>query len=105
MARTLVAVNDQGRLTLPAAVRRQLGIGGGTQLEVSVQDHEIKLRPATVIPVEDRWAYTPEAIASLKHALADVKAGYVFQLTEDELLRGNYPKRAPRKADARRAKR
>ena len=71
MPRTLVAVNNQGRLTLPAAVRRQLGIGDGTQLEVTVQDHEITLRPATVITAEDRWAYAPEAIASLKRALAD----------------------------------
>lgn len=104
MSRTLVAVNHQGRLTLPAAVRRQLGISEGTQLEVSVQDHEVTLRPATVIPAEDRWAYTPEAIASLKRALSDVKAGYVFQLTEDELLKGKYPKRRPRKAAARRRK-
>jgi len=105
MPRTLVAVNNQGRLTLPAAVRRQLGIGDGTQLEVTVQDHEVTLRPATLITAEDRWAYAPEAIASLKRALADVKAGYVFQLTEGELLKGKYPKRAPRKAAARRAKR
>jgi len=47
----------------------------------------------------------PEAIASLKRALADVKAGRVFQLTEEELLRGEYPNLSPRKAVARRGKR
>lgn len=88
-----MAVNRQGRLTLPADVRRHFGIGEGTQLEVRVQDRSIELRPTAVVPEEDRWAYTPEALASLKRALADIKAGYVFELSEAELLRGQYPKR------------
>jgi AbrB family looped-hinge helix DNA binding protein len=96
MARTLVAVNRQGRLTLPAEVRRLLGIGEGSQLEVRVQDRSIELRPTAVVPEEDRWAYTPEALASLKRALSDIKAGYVFQLSEEELMRGKYPKRPGR---------
>jgi AbrB family looped-hinge helix DNA binding protein len=91
--RTFVAVNRQGRLTLPADVRRHLGIGEGSQLEVRVQDRSIELRPTAVVPEEDRWAYTPEALASLKRALSDIKAGYVFELSETDLLRGKYPKR------------
>jgi AbrB family looped-hinge helix DNA binding protein len=94
MPRTLVAVNRQGRLTLPADVRRRLGIGEGSQLEVRVQDRSIELRPTAVVPEEDRWAYTSEALASLKRALSDIKAGYVFELSETDLLRGKYPKRA-----------
>lgn len=61
-----------------------------------MQDRSIELRLTTVVPEEDRWAYTPEALASLKRALSDIKAGYVFELSEDELLRGKYPKRAGR---------
>ena len=96
MTRTLVAVNRQGRLTLPADVRRHLGIGEGSQLEVRVQDRSIELRPTAIVPEEDRWAYTPAALAALKHALADIKAGYVFELSEEQLLRGKYPKRSSR---------
>ncbi|TMC77458.1 MAG: AbrB/MazE/SpoVT family DNA-binding domain-containing protein [Chloroflexi bacterium] len=55
---------------LPAEIRRRLGIRTGSQLEVKVVDNAINLRPATVIPEEDRWAYTPEALASLRRALA-----------------------------------
>ena len=87
MARSIVAVNKQGRLTLPVDVRRKLGIGEGTQLEVNVEDSSVRLRPAFVIPAEDRWAYTPQALASLKRALADVKAGRIFEMTEAQLLR------------------
>jgi len=91
--RTLIAVNEQGRVTLPAEVRRRLGIRAGSQLEVKVEENAIRLRPAAVIREEDRWAYTPEAIASLKRGLADLKAGRVYRLTEEELLSGKLPRR------------
>lgn len=67
-----------------------------------MQDRSIELRPTAVVPEEDRWAYTPEALASLKRALADIKAGYVFELSEDDLLQGKYPKRPGRVASAAR---
>ena len=86
MPRTVVAMNDQGRITLPAQIRRALGLHEGSQLEVKVADDVIELRRSAVIPEEDRWAYTPEALASLKRALADIKAGRVFQMTEAQLL-------------------
>ena len=101
MARTIVAVNKQGRLTLPVDVRRELGIGEGSQLEVRVENRGVRLDPTYVIPDEDRWAYTPAAIASLKRALADVKAGRVFELSPRELETGKYPKRRRRAGRAR----
>lgn len=87
MARTLVAVNAQGRVTLPAAVRRKLHITDGSQLEVAVENDRIMLRPAQVIPAEDAWAYTPEHRAAVRRALEDVKAGRVFRLSWKELER------------------
>jgi len=103
MTRTVVAVDRQGRLTLPVDVRRRLGIGEGTQLEFKIESNTIRLRRASTIPGEDRWAYTPAAIASLRRALADVKAGRVFELSEQALVTGNYPRRRPRggRADSR----
>jgi hypothetical protein len=53
----------------------------------------VQLRRASVIPDEDRWAYTPAAIASLTRALADVKAGRVFELSPRDLETGKYPRR------------
>jgi len=97
MPRTLIAVNEQGRVTLPAEVRRRLGIRAGSQLEVKVEANGIRLRPATVIPEEDLWAYTRQAIASLKRGLADLKAGRVYQLTEAELLSGKLPRQPSRR--------
>src|SRR6266540_2707881 len=71
VARTTVAVNAQGRITLPADARRSLGLSDGTQLEVRVEDNEIRLRPARIVIAEDAWAYTAESLASIKRSLAD----------------------------------
>jgi AbrB family looped-hinge helix DNA binding protein len=97
MARTLIAVNRQGRVTLPADVRRRLGIGEGSQLEVSVEDDAVRLRRAEVISGEDRWAYRPAAVASLKRALADIRAGRVYELGPRDLESGRYPRRRRRR--------
>jgi AbrB family looped-hinge helix DNA binding protein len=88
MGRTTVAVNAQGRVTLPAAARRSLGLTDGAQLEVRVEDNEIRLRPARVVIAEDAWAYTPESLASIKRSLADIAAGRIVAMTTDDLERG-----------------
>jgi len=94
MARTLVAVNAQGRVTLPAEIRKKLRLTGGSQLEVAVESGRITLRPAQVIPAEDAWAYTPENLAGIRRALEDIRAGRVYSgLTEDDLLKGRFPRR------------
>ena len=98
MARTLVGINAQGRLTLPAAVRRKLGLGDGARLEVEVEDGSVRLRPAFVVPAEDAWAYTPENIAGIKRALQDIREGRVYRLSEEDLLAGRFPRHRPRKA-------
>lgn len=90
-------MNAQGRVTLPADVRRRLGIGEGSQLEVRVEDDAVQLRPAEVISGEDRWAYTSAAVASLKRALADIRAGRVYELGPRDLETGKYPRRRRRR--------
>lgn len=104
MARTLVAVNAQGRLTLPADVRRRLRLREGSQLEVAVEDDRITLRPAQVIPAEDAWAYTPESLAGIRRALEDVRAGRVYTVTEEDLLKGRSPRRERPRAPRRRSR-
>ena len=95
MARSTVALNAQGRITLPAETRRRLGLADGAQLELRVEDNEIRLRPARLVVAEDAWAYTPESLASIKRSLADIAAGRVFTLTTDELERGAPRRRRP----------
>lgn len=41
---TLTKVSDGGKLNLPAALRRQLGIEPGTQVLLRVEDGELRVR-------------------------------------------------------------
>jgi len=104
VTRTLVAVNAQGRVTLPADVRRKLRIGEGSQLEVAVENDRITLRPAQVIPAEDAWAYTAESLASIRRGLEDIRARRVYSgLTEEDFLKGRFPRRKRASAPRRRS--
>lgn len=85
MSRTVVAMNKQGRVTLPVSARRTLGLTDGSRLEVAVDGSSITLRPAKVVLAEDAWAYTPENLAGIRRALDDVKAGRVYRLSWQDL--------------------
>lgn len=75
-----------GRLTVPAAARKELGIEGEIQFEVDVEsDGSLVLRPAVVLPREDAWAYTAEHRGLLERAHADSSGGRVRELTERDL--------------------
>ena len=98
MARTIVAVNAQGRVTLPAAIRRELRLGEGSQLEVGLKAGQITLRPAQIVAAEDAWAYSAENLEGVRRALDDLRAGRVYRdLSEDDLLKGRFPPRKPRR--------
>lgn len=78
-----------GRLTLPAEVRRELGLGDETEFEVEVDREQdaLILRPAIVLRREDAWAYTPEHRELLARAHADSREGRVREMTEEELAK------------------
>jgi antitoxin PrlF len=83
--KTTITVNSQGRMTIPAEIRRELGIHGESTVIVEAEDGRLIVRPAFVIPAEDAWAYTPEHIARVREAEAQAAAGLSFRITEDEL--------------------
>ncbi len=53
-------VSSRGQITLPASVRKRLGIGAGDILILEDLNGEIILRPAAVLEIEH---YTDEQIA------------------------------------------
>ncbi len=76
-----VTVDAQGRITLPANTRSELHIETDDTLEVEARDGGIFLRPATVIPPEDAWAYTPEHRAQVREAQTQT----AFAISPDEM--------------------
>lgn len=83
----VVTMTADGRVTIPAAARRVLGVEGETQFEVDVESEAIVLRPAVVMTREDAWAYTPEHRRLLAKAHRDSREGRVRALTERQLAR------------------
>ena len=84
MSQMLVKVGSDGRMTLPAAVRRALALNDGeARLSIDVTDGAAVLRPAVVIPRDDAWAYAPEHIAAVRRAQTQAKAGEVEVFPDD----------------------
>lgn len=80
-----VAMNAQGRLTVPAEARRALGLVGEAQFQAEVRDDGLLLRPAVLVPREDAWAYTSEHRNLLARAREDSARERVRELSESEL--------------------
>lgn len=75
----LVKVKTKSQVTIPDAIRRQLGVEVGDVLEAVVRKGSIVLRPKAIV---DRDEYTPEQRrrikAQLAKSVAEVKAGKGF---------------------------
>lgn len=83
----VVTMTAEGRVTIPAAARRELGVEGEAQFEVDVKSEAIVLRPAVIMTREDAWAYTPRHRRLLVKAHRDSREGRVRRLTEGQLAR------------------
>ncbi|MFM1812137.1 MAG: hypothetical protein RLZZ336_1075 [Cyanobacteriota bacterium] len=59
--REVLAVSSRGQITLPADMRRHLGIQPGGAVIIEERDGELRLKPAAVLEVE---LYTDEQIAA-----------------------------------------
>ena len=55
-----IVVSGRGQITLPAAMRKRLGIKAGGVLVVEDRNGELVLRPAAIVELD---AYTDEEIA------------------------------------------
>jgi antitoxin PrlF len=58
-----VTINQRGNLTLPAAIRKEMGLSANDQMIVETTAEGILLRPAITMPLE---IYTDERIAEFE---------------------------------------
>lgn len=55
----VVTVQRRGTLTLPAELRRRLGIERGSQVELTQrEDGVVELRPVVSVPADQAWFWT-----------------------------------------------
>jgi bifunctional DNA-binding transcriptional regulator/antitoxin component of YhaV-PrlF toxin-antitoxin module len=84
--KTVVSMDSDGRLTIPAAARSVLHVEGAVQFEIEVVGDALILRPIAFLE-EDAWAYAPEHVARLERARQQARAGQTHALSEAELER------------------
>ena len=58
-----ITINQRGNLTLPATIRKEMGISANDQMIAETTEHGILLRPAITIPIE---IYTSERISEFE---------------------------------------
>jgi len=61
----ITQLSPRGQVTLPAAIRKALGLKAGDALLLRVEEGRVVLEPARVLPVE---AYTEERIREFTQA-------------------------------------
>jgi len=84
---TYSKVTRHGQVTLPASIRRRLGIQEGDLVEVIVEDDKAVLLPKKIINSSQAYFWTKEWQEAEKEASEDIKAGRVKTFdTVDELL-------------------
>lgn len=70
-------VTRHGQITLPASVRRKLGIEEGDLIEVVVEDDRAVLLPKKLIDKSQAYFWTKEWQKAEREASEDIKAGRV----------------------------
>ena len=79
--RTFVTVQSRGVVAIPPEIRRKFGLDqAGAQVEVSVRDDEIVLRPHVAIPADQAWFWSKEWQEKERQADEDIKARRIHRL-------------------------
>ncbi|MBN2176863.1 MAG: AbrB/MazE/SpoVT family DNA-binding domain-containing protein [Demequinaceae bacterium] len=76
-------IRTKGVVTIPQEVRRAVRLEEGDEVMVSVRDGEVVLTPATIVPRDQAWFWTPEWQAREAEADADVAGGRVARQSSD----------------------
>ena len=74
------------QVTLPAVIRKRLGLHIGDIVETIVKDGKIILIPKRTVDVEQAWFWSKEWQEAEKEAEADIRAGRVKKFKNVEKL-------------------
>jgi antitoxin MazE len=81
-------VTRHGQITLPAAVREQLGIEEGDIVEIKVEEERAVLMPKRLVDKSQAYFWTKRWQKAEKEAAEDIKAGRVKTFVSvDELIK------------------
>lgn len=82
-----VSVGGRGTVTLPAEVRRELGLDRpGVHLAVEVIDGAIVMRPSVSVPADQAWFWSQRWQQMEREADADIAAGRLKRFESADAL-------------------
>jgi len=81
-------VTRHGQITLPASVRKRLGIEEGDLVEIEVEDERAVLMPKKLVDKNQAYFWTKQWQKAEREADEDIKAGRVKTFgSVDELIK------------------
>ncbi len=84
----MTKVTRHGQITLPASVRKQLGIEEGDLVEIAVEDEKAVLMPKKLVDKSQAYFWTRRWQEGEREADEDIKAGRVKTFDSvDELIK------------------
>ncbi len=84
----VLQIRHNFQITLPASIRKRLGLNIGDLLETEIKDGKIIIVPKKTIDAEQAWFWTKEWQEQELEAEADIKAGRVKKFKNvEELIR------------------
>jgi AbrB family looped-hinge helix DNA binding protein len=84
---TLSKVTRHGQITIPAGLRKQVGIEEGDLVELQVKEDHIVLMPKKLIDKSQAYFWTKEWQEAERQAQADIEAGRIQEFASvDELF-------------------
>ncbi len=79
-------VTGHGQITLPASVRKELGVEEGDLVEIEIIDEKAVLIPKKLVDKNQAYFWTKEWQEAEKEASEDIKAGRVKTFDSAEEL-------------------
>lgn len=95
---TTLAIRRKGIITIPETIREELDLQEGDHLVATVEDGRLVLIPASVIPDDQAWFWTPEWQAKEAEADKEIASGGGPVMSADEFI-GELAGRAGLSAD------
>lgn len=83
----ITKLRGRSQITLPSDVVKKLRLQTGDNLEISVEDDKIIIKPVIVIDRSQAWFWSKEWQEKAKEADEDIKTGKVFRTKDiDDLF-------------------
>ncbi len=82
----MLRVRDKAQITLPATIRRALGIKPGDYLEAEIQGNKLMLTPQVFVEKSESVMLSQQGEQMLEEALDDIQAGRVKDADDVESM-------------------